>query len=139
MNQPTLVLLDTAFFKAHIDDKDDFHDKAKSIWVKISDSSYRCVTTNYIIDETVTLLRYKCNLSMALDFRIFFSQFAHMFDYVRISIEDEESAWHWFEKEWKKLSFTDCTSFAVMKRLGIQEVATFDDHFKKAGFTVVGN
>ena len=32
------------------------------------------------------------------------------------------------------LSFTDCVSFAVMKRLGIGRAAAFDRHFSRAGF-----
>ncbi|MFA7234316.1 MAG: hypothetical protein WC076_09405 [Terrimicrobiaceae bacterium] len=31
-------------------------------------------------------------------------------------------------------SFTDCTSFAVMRRLGLVEAATSDSHFQAAGF-----
>jgi predicted nucleic acid-binding protein len=34
-------------------------------------------------------------------------------------------------KEW---SFTDCTSYAVMKQLGITEVFAFDHHFTQMGF-----
>src|SRR2546426_9584278 len=33
-------------------------------------------------------------------------------------------------------SFTDCSSFALMKQLSISEAFAFDAHFKEAGFTV---
>lgn len=37
----------------------------------------------------------------------------------------------------KYLSFTDCTSFVMMKRQKIQWHAGFDDHFNQMGFTTV--
>ncbi len=52
--------------------------------------------------------------------------------------EDVEAAWAVFtafnDKQW---SFTDCVSYAVMKRLGITSAIAFDEHFKQFGFAVV--
>ena len=39
----------------------------------------------------------------------------------------------------KRLSFTDCTSFVLMKRFGINSVFTFDDDFAQVGFTKLPN
>lgn len=36
----------------------------------------------------------------------------------------------------KELSFTDCTSFAIMEKLKLHKAFTFDEHFKKVGFEV---
>ncbi|MEK9171469.1 MAG: PIN domain-containing protein, partial [Patescibacteria group bacterium] len=38
----------------------------------------------------------------------------------------------------KTLSFTDRTSFVVMKELKIKTVFTFDDHFEQMGFRILG-
>ena len=52
-------------------------------------------------------------------------------------VTDEErfKAWVLFKKYGdKELSFTDCTSFALMKKLGLQKAFAFDDHFRQIGF-----
>ena len=48
----------------------------------------------------------------------------------------DTSAWDAFQKYNvdKLWSFTDCTSYAVMKRLNISEVFAFDHHFEQMGF-----
>ncbi len=46
-----------------------------------------------------------------------------------------ELAWELFETyEDKKLSFTDCTSFAIMKKRSIEKVFTFDEDCGDMGF-----
>jgi predicted nucleic acid-binding protein len=59
-------------------------------------------------------------------------------DVVYVTHDDVEAAWRLFsthqDKAW---SFTDCTSYAVMKRLSIVEAFAFDDHFRQFGFAVV--
>ena len=37
----------------------------------------------------------------------------------------------------KTFSFTDCTSFALMERIGVTEVFAFDEHFKQYGNFIV--
>jgi predicted nucleic acid-binding protein len=51
---------------------------------------------------------------------------------------DIEAAWEVFEAfDDKTWSFTDCVSYAVMKRLGINEAFALDDDFRQFGFVVV--
>lgn len=35
----------------------------------------------------------------------------------------------------KRWSFTDCTSFTIMRQLGIKEAFAFDPNFKESAFT----
>lgn len=47
----------------------------------------------------------------------------------------EDQAWEIFAHyDDKDFSFTDCTSFAVMRQLGITTVFAFDEHFEQFGF-----
>ena len=51
---------------------------------------------------------------------------------------DIHAAWEVFRKfEDKDWSFTDCASYAVMNRLGINTAFAFDHHFKQFGSIVV--
>lgn len=131
------VFVDTAFFKAFLDPKDDFHVEALSLWKKFRTLKTKLITTNYILDESFTLIRIRCTLPVAIKLRYLLYQYSEVIDVIRIEIEDEAKVWDWFEKEWKGLSYTDCVSFAVMKRLGLTDVATFDEHFAKAGFNIL--
>ena len=97
--------------------------------------SKNLVTSNFIVDETLTLLRSRCNLETAIKFRDLLAENSQIIKIVRVTVADEGMAWQWFIKDWSKLSFTDCVSFALMKRLGIKRWL-FDEHFKRAGFEV---
>lgn len=131
------VFVDSSGWKAFIDKNDDFSQRASDIWEKLTDGSVDLITSNYIVDESLTLVRLRCGLDKALVLREFLYRGEPKIKVVRVSAGDETEAWKWFCKDWSKLSFTDCVSFAVMKRLGLKEVFAFDQHFFKAGFKIV--
>lgn len=137
MTDTPLVFIDTSFFKAIIDQKDEFHNKAAEISDFLKKDKSELVTSNFILDESFTLIRIKCGLKVALKFREYLEESGIVLKIIRVTVDDEAAAWDWFVKDWSKLSFTDCTSFALMKRLGIEKAAAFDDHFKRAGFKLV--
>lgn len=130
------VFIDSSFFKAFIDEKDDFHKKSCEILKILEKEKSYLVTSNYILDETITLIRVRCGIERVRDLREALVKLS-FFKIIRATSLDEEKAWDWFWNDWSKLSYTDCVSFAVMKRLEIEKVATFDEHFGKAGYKMV--
>lgn len=132
------VFVDTSFFKAFIDKNDEFNNQALQILIKLKSSNSLLVTSNYILDETFTVIRSKCTLDLAKDFKKALEEFEGNLYIVRVLVKDERDAWEYFLKDWRNLSFTDCVSFAMMKRLGIIRAATFDNHFQRAGFQIEG-
>lgn len=136
MDSKNSVFLDTSFLKALIDPKDDFHKDALPINSKLVHENLTLITSNYIVDESFTLVRVKCGLTKAIELKERLSRGMKL-KITRVIAQDDRSAWNWFINEWKGLSFTDCASFALMKRLGLTRVATFDSHFTKAGFSTV--
>ena len=127
------IFVDTSWFKAFADPNDDFHQKALQQLQNLP-TSVNFITTNFILDETLTLIRVRVDLASALDFGTLLTKSGIILKVIRVIAKDEKFAWDWFPKNWSKLSFTDCTSFAVMQRLDLKDVATFDDHFSRAGF-----
>ena len=56
----------------------------------------------------------------------------------RIKAEDEEMAYQIIiNYKDKDFTYTDATSFALMERLCIMKVFTFDQHFAQYGFEIV--
>jgi hypothetical protein len=91
------------------------------------------ITTNYVIDETITLIRAHLGHRDAVDIgeRLWRGELATI---VWVTHEDEQTAWELFKRyQDKEFSFTDCTSFVVMRRLGITHAFTFDEDFEQTG------
>lgn len=138
MNKANTVFVDTSFFKGLLDPADDFHQRAKNSWQKLKEEDTTIIASNYVLDESFTLIRLRCGIKIVDKLREDIIKSSHVIKIMRVTVADEANAWKWFIKDWSKLSFTDCVSFALMKRLDIVRVATFDEHFKKAGFTTIG-
>ncbi len=126
-----LIFADTSFFYALSYQKDLHHQAAKEFLGRLK---IPLLTTNYVFDELITILRYDFSHKIAVEYgeKLRSSKLCSL---TMVSPEDEEAAWHIFLKyDDQVFSFTDCTSFAIMKRLGLKEAACFDSHFDTAGF-----
>lgn len=110
------------------------HSAAKAF---IASNAEPFVTSDYVYDELLTLFRSRGNIERAMGW---VEQIrTERYHIARVTPDDIEQATSIFfrfaDKEW---SFTDCTCFVVMQRLGIQRAFSFDDHFRQfATVTVV--
>lgn len=91
------------------------------------------LTTDYIIDEVLTLLRARGQPAAALMLgRQFFTGTIATVHY--LTEAELLEAWHVFgtfsDKTW---SFTDCTSKVLMEQLRINRAFAFDRHFPQFG------
>lgn len=128
------VLVDTAGFLALWDAGDEHHPAAVRLQQELHRRGRRFLTTDYIVDETLTLLRLRHSHAAAVDFL----DTVERSEAVRLEwtgAERFQSAGGLFRKHVdKKWSFTDCISFALMRELRIREAFTTDHHFEQAGF-----
>jgi uncharacterized protein len=94
----------------------------------------RLITSNFIFDETVTLCLHRLGHPVAQKVGCVLLETARV-DLLRITPEDENAAWELFcKRPDHTYSFTDCTSFVIMRRLGINTAAALDDDFASEGF-----
>ena len=98
------------------------------------------VTTNFAFAEATTLIRYKIHHAAAIGFRRMMRQLVDdkTLQFVRITEAHEEAAGAIFDRyDSMDLSFTDCTSFVVMRELELTEAFTGDHHFSAMGFVLI--
>lgn len=95
------------------------------------------VTTDYVVDETLTTIRFRLGLDAAE------AWWRQLEGSTRLRIESvgetrrERARSLFFGYRDKDFSFTDCCSFVVMRELRIRRVMTLDHHFRQMGFEVV--
>lgn len=120
------LFVDTSAWLAYVDRADPHH---RSMAKALRSFEGRLVTTNYVFDETVTFCRRQLGHATALLVGDLLRD-PDVVDLVRIGVPDENRAWQLLrEREDKRYSFTDCTSFAVMQRMDLHRVATLDADF----------
>lgn len=125
-----MIFVDTSAWAALAIKQDKNHSVAKS-WANSNASTL--VTTDYIIDETLTLLLNRGSHQHAVQFgnSIFANGLAEL---VTVSEADFNNAWNVFQQfEDKSWSFTDCVSRVVIERLEVTEAFAFDRHFHQFG------
>ncbi len=129
-----MIFVDTgAWFAAFVPNDPDH--RAADTW--LSQNTEPLVTTDYVVDELLTLLKRRGEFerSLRIGEEIRREQIARL---EWVAPADWEAAWSVFrrfrDKQW---SFTDCTSRVVIERLSIPTAFAFDDHFRQFGNVTV--
>jgi uncharacterized protein len=125
-----MIFVDTGAWYASAVPDDDNHQSARQ-WLE--SNAQPLLTTDYVVDETLTLLKRRGHTPLALEMgeALFTGELAEI---VLISEDDVRQAWRTFrqfrDKDW---SFTDCTSKVVIERLRVAQAFVFDHHFRQFG------
>lgn len=131
------AFVDTSALYALIDRKDSHHSTMSGLVGRLLHSRRRLLTTDYVVCESVNLANARAG---------------HHVGGRILELVDRSSA---LRVEWigslrfeaakafyrrhldHRYSFTDCTSFVVMRELKLLDVLTTDQHFQEAGFQIL--
>jgi predicted nucleic acid-binding protein len=128
------LFVDTGAWFAYVNAADPDHQRVRPI---LDRASGRFVTSNYVFDETVTLTQARLGHRLAVTVGRTLQNVA-VVELLSITPADERAAWSLFEKRAdKSYSFTDCTSFVLMRREKIATAVALDEHFSQEGFIAV--
>lgn len=118
------LFVDTSVWYAAADSSDASNARAKAI-LKTDEP---LLTTDHVLVETWTLLRYRIHIRAAE--RFWAGLRAGVASIEPVGTADLETAWQiGTDFRDQEFSLVDRTSFAVMRRLGITHAASFDAHF----------
>lgn len=134
------VFVDTSFWIAYFNSLESNHEKAKKWLKRLKYNPAILITSDFIVVET---LNYFINCKKLNLFRrkeiakkfydSWFQRYSPLRELVRINNEIwDESARIYFLYKDKEFSFTDCTSFILMEKIGTRLAAHFDQHFNQA-------
>jgi len=128
------LFIDTGGFFALFSADNPAHGKTSAIMEQAGRVRRRAVTTDYVLDETATLLR-------ARGLTKYLKEFLRMTEASQaLSIEwmtpDRFAAARTFMLKHldQEFSFTDCASFVAMKEMRLTDALATDKHFRTAGF-----
>ncbi len=128
------LFVDTSAWFAYANRKDPQHSR---VGETLRVFPGRLIITNFIFDETISLCLYRLGHQAARSVGSVLLDPDEV-DMVHITIEDERAAWELFcNRGDQRYSFTDCTSFVLMRRLGLTNALALDADFSAEGFAVV--
>jgi uncharacterized protein len=133
------VFVDTAGWMACADAADPAHDRCRASRDAALEAGQALVTTDFVVDETLTLIRLRLGVRSA---EAWWRQVdgSQRLRWERIDIDRFEKARQlFFQYRDKDYSFTDCTSFVLMREIRLTHAITTDRHFRQMGFEVLPN
>jgi predicted nucleic acid-binding protein len=135
-----LIFVDTSAWYALKATDDRFHEDAVSFNDALKTGRHgSLIVSDYILDETATLLMGTKAGETASGF---LDEVLHSKSVRIVWIEPElfhQATTTFKSGSGRGWSFTDCTSFELMRRLKIGEAFAFDRHFSEAGFNRLPN
>lgn len=130
------VFIDTGVFVAFHNTKDQNHSRAVELLEQAAGGEYgSAFTSDYVFDEAVTLalMRAKKPIITTAVGELILGKPPRMSPFVallRVTEDIFTKSWRLFKRYMsKRLSFTDCTTVALMREAGVRDLLSFDRNF----------
>jgi len=132
------VFVDTGAWIALAVTADPLFSRAEEAWIELRLTGARLYTSVPVVIETFTFLERNAARDVALAWKDSLAKLPFL-KVLECGTRDLAAAWTYFERrDLHKLSAVDATSFVLMGRHKIRRAFSFDHHFAKVGFSLVG-
>lgn len=126
--------VDTSALYAVFDSRDARHVGAARVWEELCSSGAPLFVSSYVLVETTALLQNRLGVR-AID-----AFYTHVLPWLHVTWVDgslhAQGIAGLLAAGRRDLSLVDCTSFALMRQLGLRRVFSLDAHFRDQGFEV---
>lgn len=134
------VFIDSSIFVALLNKNDSLHKKAIEAIKNIKESGLEPITSNFVLNEVITVLSLRVSKKIALFFANFIYLRDSILDVIKVDEKIENKAVDYLKNtKSKNISFCDCATLAILDLFQIKNIATFDKDFKikNANFKIV--
>jgi predicted nucleic acid-binding protein len=111
------------------------YQKALTTWERLVEDQTSMITNNYVLVECFSLLQRRLGINAAGDLD---TKIAPLLLIDWIGAEEHANIVNLvMAANQRQLSLVDCSCFESMRRLGIENVFSFDKHFREQGFDII--
>ena len=127
------AFVDTSAILALADRDDRFHGAAADLWIQWTVERPHVVTSNYVVLESIALMQSRLGMESVRSFHRHLLPVLQV-EWISPDIHRRAIA-ALLAADRRRLSLVDCTSFELMRELGLRRVFAFDRHFSERGLT----
>jgi len=133
-----IAFADTVYWQALLDVKDDLHNAAEAAATHMKSTHVRIVTSEMVLTEVLNALgKTERGRTLAIDLveSLKFDKNVEIAPNIECPFDTAFALYT--KRPDKQWGHTDCSSFIIMERRGIDYVLTHDNHFRQAGFSIL--